>query len=148
MKRTELLLLICVACIASTDVDDLLTLGIRTSRTTLGVNDTTFIRTTLVNHSDQLVTVPVASCGPFFFVRDSLDHSYVPPQNQCVVTPSSFSIEAHDSVMVEDPWTGLAQSKEGDVGRLAPGTYSVYSAMYGTKRLLQSRTVHITLLPP
>jgi hypothetical protein len=141
-----LIALVCVACLSATEVDDLLLLNIATDKTTLATGDTAQIRVIMSNHSDAQVTLPQPSCGPYFFIRDTLGRAFAPPQNQCLLQ-TSITIDAHDSVTIVGRWAGEARTNTGGVDRLAPGSYALYGVMYGTHRPIQSRTVSVQLLP-
>ncbi|HMC56821.1 MAG TPA: hypothetical protein VKH19_16705 [Gemmatimonadaceae bacterium] len=150
MKKpaAALLALLAVACLSATEADDLLVVSIATDRTTLATGDTAHLVIALVNHADQSVTAPQASCGPYFFVRDSLGRAFAPPQSVCpTMTPPTFAIAAHDSVLLGARWAGEARTATGGVDRLDPGSYSVYAVLLGTHRPVQSRSVAIKLLP-
>jgi|SRR6185503_3342895 len=143
-----LLALLAVACLSATEVDDLLVVNIATDKTTLAANDTAHLVITFANYGDAQVTAPQASCGPYFYVRDSLGRAFSPPQTVCpTMTPPAFNIGAHDSVLFGARWTGEARTAAGGVDRLDPGSYSVYAVLLGTHRPIQSRSVTIKLLP-
>jgi len=142
-----LLALACVACISATEADDLLLLNIATSRTSIASTDTAQIRVIMSNHSDAAVTLVQPSCGPYFFIRDTLGRAFAPPQNTCGPSLSSVTIDAHDSVTIVGNWSGEARTNTGAIDRLAPGSYGLYAVMYGERRPIQSRTVSVKLLP-
>ena len=141
---------LCFACVDVTDVDDLLLLTLSGDRGAIAVNDTVNLRITLSNHGDRDLDVPNPGCGPFFIVLDSLDRKFIPPQHDCSAASlaATIRVPANDSVTFLEPWAGEAQASNGEIGRLAPATYSVVAIMYGTHRRFESRSVHITLLPP
>ena len=140
--------LLCVACLSATEADDLLSLNIVTDKITLASTDTAQLRITMANHSDDVVTLPQSSCGPYFFIRDSLARLFSPPRTDCSgPSLAVLTIEAHDSITVISRWAGEARTNTGDVDRLAPGTYGIYGLMNGSRRPIQSRSVSIKLLP-
>lgn len=140
----------CVACLGSTDVDELLQLTLSSDRATIAANDTAQLRITLSNHSSDAVDVVTPSCGPYFIILDSLGHRFIPRQWDCsaIDIAPTYRIEAHDSATFVQPWTGEAQATTGEVGRLAAATYSVVAILYGTHSRLESRSVHIEVKAP
>jgi hypothetical protein len=146
-KSLTLIALVCVACLSATEADDLLLLNIATNKTSLAPNDTAQIRVIMSNHSDAPVTLPQPSCGPYFFIRDTLGRAFAPPQNTCGPSLLTLTIDAHDSVTIIGHWAGEARTNTGEVDRLAPGSYALYAVMYGERRPIESRTLSIKLLP-